>query len=167
VKRSAFKRKEPDPQAQIKEAHREYKKRSRLLGGRGRSRTGAIGSYHEGQWVPSQGQLGAYKMLQAMERKGVIKDLVHEEVITFKLFNEFGQVKTEQINIDYVFFHNGINKSCRWDWKPPRVVHTKQGRKYPRKIHADWFKRFELLQFCQPDHDYRILDKESYEWIDL
>jgi len=149
-----------DAQRQLREAYKLGKVKLR-------SRTGAIGSFYEDQWVPSQSQLGCYKLLKQMERQGKIQDLKHQEQIAFSVFREDGLRKVIQINIDFVFFHRGINRPCRWDWKPPRVVHTKNGRRYPQKIHEGWFERFELLKFCEPDFDYRILTKESYDWIDL
>lgn len=164
MKNSGFKPKLlPDPQRQIKEEMKLAKLRQRALN---RSRTGAIGSYYEGEWVPSKWELEWKKKLRILENAGKIKDL-RKEVITFYIYNEFGEKKSLQIEIDYCFYHVNWKKNCRWDAKPPKVVHTKHGRKYPQKIHSGWLTRFEILKFCEPEHDYRILEKGRPEEIDF
>lgn len=165
MKRSSFKLKLPDPQKQLKEAYKEAKRQARLLGLKGRSRTGAIGSYYEGEWIPSKWELECKKYLRFLEKAGKIKDL-SKETITYTVYNENGESRTEKIEIDFCFFHNELNRPCRWDAKPPKVAHTRQGRRYPQKVHELWKFKFEQLKFCQPDYDYRILEKGRI-WRDI
>lgn len=168
MKRSGFKRKEPetDAQRQLREAHREAK---RALGslGRNRSRSGARGSYYNDEWIPSQWELECRKMMHWREKAGEVSNL-RKEVITFKLLREDGLEKVLQIEVDLCFFHNGLKRECRWDAKPPRVQHTKWGRRYPWSLHREWLLKWELLQFAQPEYDYRILEKGNcYAGIDI
>lgn len=169
MRRSQFKPKIlTDAQRQIKEEWRKHKADLRAIGQAGKSRTGARGSYHNGTWVSSQWELECLKMLELRQEAGRIKDLKHREIITFSLYNEAGQRHKLQIEMDFTFFDLDINRYCRWDAKPPKVVHTKSGRKYPQKIHEAWLQRFELLQFAQPDFNYRLLVKGNcWEEYDL
>lgn len=168
MKRSGFKRKAPmtDAQRQVYEAHREVKREMQRLR-ISRSRTGAIGSYYNGEWIPSKWELECRKKLHWMEKAGEIENL-RKDTITFSVFNSGGLEKKLQIEIDFCFYHKGLSRHCRWDAKPPKVVHTRHGRRYPQKIHAGWMERFELLRFCEPDYSYRILEKgNTYEGIDI
>lgn len=173
MKRSPFKRKLLTPaQVQLREETRKYKqdlKASSLSTGynkRNGSRSGAKGQYYKGEWIPSQWQLECLKILELREKAGEITDLTSQEDIRFKIYNEAGESLELNINLDFSFFDKSINRHCRWDAKPPKVVHTRHGRKYPQKLHEGWLQRFEILKFCQPDYDYRILEKGNC-WRDL
>jgi len=170
MKRSAFKPKLPltPAQQQIKEETRRWKADMRSLGKTQGSRTGARGQYYKGEWIPSQWQLECLKLLELRETAGEILDLQSQVDISYVVYNEAGETRSYNINIDFCFFDKNINRHCRWDAKPPKVVHTKSGRKYPQKIHAEWNLKFDQLKFCQPDYDYRILIKGNcYYFSDL
>ena len=181
MKRSGFKNKVlTSAQRQIKEETKKWKRdikllswhNSELANSKGRrangSRSGARGQYYKGEWIPSQWQLECLKILELREKAGEITDLVSQEDVQFKIYNEAGEVLELKINIDFCFFDKSINRRCRWDAKPPKTVHTKHGKKYPQKLHEGWLQRFEILKFCQPDFDYRILEKgKCYEDLDL
>lgn len=166
MKRSPFKHKHPDPQAQLKAEHKLLKMRERALGIKGRSRSGARGQYFEDEWIPSQWELACRKQLRWMEKAGKVENL-RKEVVTFVIYNAEGTPKVLQMEIDLCFFHKDLNRECRWDAKPPKVVHTKWGRRYPQKLHAEWLFKFELLKFCQPNYDYRILEKGRVTELDF
>lgn len=175
MKRSPFKAKVLTPaQRQLKDEHRKYRQDLKALSQqtgfnkRSGSRSGARGQYYKGEWIPSQWQLECLKMLELREKAGEIADLISQEDIRFKIYNEAGQALELSINIDFTFFDKSINRQCRWDAKPPKTVHTKHGKKYPQKLHEGWLQRFEILKFCEPDYDYRILTKGNcYEDLDL
>lgn len=175
MRRSGFKNKVLTPaQRQIKEETKKWKQDLKQLSvktgfnQRSGSRSGARGQYYKGEWIPSQWQLECLIMLEWRERAGQITDLESQNRIPFTIYNEAGEPLTLEIEIDFCFFDKNINRPCRWDAKPPKVTHTKSGRKYPQKIHADWNTRFDILKHCQPDYDYRILEKGNcYEDLDL
>lgn len=175
MKRSGFKNKVlTSAQRQIKEETKKWKQDLKQLSvktgfnQRSGSRSGARGQYYKGEWIPSQWQLECLKVLELREKAGEIIDLVSQEDIQFKIYNEAGEVLELKINIDFCFFDKSINRRCRWDAKPPKVVYYRSGKAYPQKIHAEWLLRFEILKFCQPDYDYRILEKgKCYEDLDL
>jgi len=180
VKRSAFKPKLPltPAQQQIKDETRRWKREVKLLAYHNsslkkaysvsNSRTGARGQYYKGEWIPSQWQLECLKLLELRETAGEILDLQSQVDISYTVYNEAGETRSYNINVDFCFFDKNINRHCRWDAKPPKVVHTKSGRKYPQKIHAEWNLKFDQLKFCQPDYDYRILIKGNcYYFSDL
>lgn len=169
MRRSGFKHKAPLTQAQrqIKEETRRWKADMRSLGKpQGSSRSGARGQYYKGEWIPSVWQLECLRALEWREKAGEIDGLVSQEDIKFKIYNEAGKYLDLCINIDFCFFDKSIKRYCRWDAKPPKIVHTKQGRKYPQKLHEAWLLKFDLLKFIQPDFDYRILEKGNC-WKDL
>lgn len=160
MKQSPLKRKtEADPQAQIKEAHKEYKLRARAMGLGGKSHTGSRGQYYKGEWIPSEWQLECLQLLEFREKIGEIVDLASQIDIDYTIYNERGQSMELTINMDFVFFDNNLNRSCRWDAKPPKVAHHKGGKSYPQAKHKEWLLKFKQLKFCQPDYDYRILEK--------
>lgn len=162
MKRSGFARKEP-----ITEAQRQLREAYKLSKKKGRSRSGAIGEYVDGEWIPSQWEKHCKAELMLMFKAGEITE-PKKEVVTYKIFNEAGVFLVEQIEIDFCFYHNGLKRHCRWDAKPPRVQHTKHGRRYPQKLHAEWLHKFKHLQFCQPDFNYRILEKgNTWRSIDI
>lgn len=162
VKRSPLKRKILTPaQEQIREETRRWKMDMKALGQKSRGRSGALGQYHAGEWIPSRWQLECLKILELREKAGEITNLESQPIIPFTIYNEAGERMDLKIEIDFTFHDKNINRNCRWDAKPPKVVHTKHGRRYPQKLHAEWMLRFKLLQFCQPDFDYRILTKDN------
>lgn len=165
MKRSAFKRKPPATPAQ-KQWRNERSEWRAKFGTKGRSSTGASGSRYKGEWIPSQWQLECLKLLEHREVNGEIEDLQSQITIEYTIYNEAGQSMTETIEIDFVFFDKTLNRHCRWDAKPPKVVHTKHGRLYPQNKHRDWLTRFKQLKFCQPDYDYRIIEKNR-TWRDF
>jgi hypothetical protein len=177
MKRSYIKPKAPltSAELQIRDEFRKYKQERRaliaanspLLEMRGgtNSRSGARGRYHKGEWIPSKWQLNCLILLEWREKIGEITGLVSQDIIPFTVYNECGIPHQMTIEIDFCFFDKNINRPCRWDAKPPKVSHTRSGRKYPQKLHEAWLQRFELLKFCQPDFDYRILEKGN-TWLD-
>lgn len=171
MRRSGFKNKVLTPaQRQIKEETRKWKQDLKQLSvktgfnQRSGSRSGAKGQYYKGEWIPSQWQLECLKVLELREAAGEIKDLVSQEDIMFKIYNQAGESFDLQINIDFTFFDKSINRYCRWDAKPPKVVFHRNGKAYPQKIHAEWLLRWKLLQHAQVDYDYRLLIKGD-PWV--
>jgi hypothetical protein len=162
VKRSTIQRKPAltEAQKQLRDAYRQAKQK-------GRSRSGARGEYVDGEWIPSQWEKHCKAELMLMYKAGEITEPT-KQVITYTLFNEAGVGITEQIEIDFCFYHNNLKRHCRWDAKPPKVAHTKHGKRYPQKLHAEWLHKFKLLQFCEPDFNYRILEKgNTWRGIDI
>lgn len=153
------------PNQQWAKAERDWAKENRRPG---KSRSGARGGYHKGEWIPSTWQLNCLKYLENLEKEGKIKDLESQVDLEFTIYNEAQQPMKLKLNMDFVFFDNRINRPCRWDAKPPKRVHTKWGKKNPWKIHEAWLDRYEILKFCQPDFNYRILEKNNVtEGIDI
>lgn len=126
---------------------------------------GAVGQYHEGEWVPSKWELHCKQILRAMEDAGRIENL-RKEILSYTIYNDADEARVEKIEMDFCFYHKELKRECRWDAKPPKTAHTKRGRNYPQKKHASWFVRYEQLKFCQPDYFYQILEKGKV-WIGI
>lgn len=168
MKRSAFRHKLPDPQQQIRDAHKEYKRRARAFGQGGRSRSGARGEYHEGVWSSSQWELECKKFCLWRLRAKEISNYRYREIITYEIFRFDGLKITEQIEVDHCFYDEIMKREVRADSKPPKVVHTKQGKRYPWKLHEGWFVRWDQLKIIQPEFEYQIWEKGNcYVGIDI
>lgn len=95
-------------------------------------------------------QWEAQKFIELLwrERAGEIKDLKDHVIITFKVFNEAGDYKQFQINIDFEYFDKNLNRVVRVD--------RKSTKKLVKKNQADWLMRWDLLKFSQPDCMYEL-----------
>lgn len=164
MKKSGFKRKPAltDAQRQQRDELLKWKRENRARG-----RSGALGSYHKGEYIPSRWQKECLIMLEWREKAGEISDLESQVDIPFTIYDQCGNPLDLMINVDFTFFDENLGRDCRWDAKPPKVVHTKHGRRYPQKLHEAWLLRWKLLQFVEPDFDYRLLEKGNCELDDL
>ena len=188
MKNSGFKRKPPDPQKQIKEAHRDHKREMRKLmesnsplaqamqevecASKGKSRSNAKGRWYKGVYFKSTWQLSCWNELEEKQSRGLIRDLKHEEIVTYIIKREDGAEHKEQIEVDYSYFDIGLNRAVRADAKPLRYrIYWRNGKrvKYDAdKGREDWFRRWEQLKFLQPDFMYVIWRQHStWRGIDI
>jgi hypothetical protein len=171
MKRGYIQRKPPltDAQKQIKEAYRQAKVEIKQYV-KGKSTSGAKSCQWKGVKFKSEWERDVYKELYYKQQAKLIRDLDTHVIVTFPLYNEAGEVKKEQIEVDFTYFDIELNRSVRLDAKQPKFAVNKRTLKRTNldAKRKDWFLRWEWLQFSQPDHMYVILRKHStWRGIDI
>lgn len=96
----------------------------------------------------SQWEAEKYTELLWREKAGEITDLQDHLVITFKVYNEAGDFKQFQINIDFQYYDKLLNRPVRYD--------RKSSKKLVKKTQPDWLIRWDLLRFAEPDYQYEL-----------
>lgn len=146
MKQSGFKRKPPmtEPQKQLREAYAAHKSSLKRQPKRIPSRK----AYVEGVLCDSQWEAEKYRELLLLQRAKRITNLEDHKTVTFKIYNEAGQYKQFQINIDFEFFDKDLNRWVRHD--------RKSTKKLVKRNQAGWLMRWELLQFAEPDFQYEL-----------
>jgi len=96
----------------------------------------------------SQWEADKYIELLWLEKAGRVTNLQDHKIITFRIFNEAGNHKQYQINIDFEFFDKDLNRWVRHD--------RKSTKKLVKRNQAEWLARWELLKFAEPDFQYEL-----------
>ncbi len=135
---------ETAPQRQIREAYAQHKASLKPKAKRIPSRK----TYVEGVLCDSQWEAEKYRELLLLQRAGLIMNLEDHKTITFKIYNEAGDAKQFQINIDFEFFDKELNRWVRHD--------RKSTKKLVKRNQASWLHRWELLQFAEPYWQYEL-----------
>jgi len=100
----------------------------------------------------SEWEAEKYRELLMLEKAGLIEGLKDHLVITYKLFNEHGDSRQFQINIDFEYFDKELNRFVRCD--------RKSTKKLVKKVQPDWLLRFELLKLAEPEKDGKVIEYE-------
>lgn len=116
---------------------------------KGRKAINSRKQYYKDILFDSGWELQGYKELELRKLAGEIAgEIETHKVITFKLYNEAGDYKQFQINIDFEYFDKCLNRMVRKD--------RKSNKKLVKKRQPDWLIRWELLQLAEPDFQYEL-----------
>lgn len=157
MKRTAFKRKEPltDAQKQLRDALKVAK------AGFKANTTGQVRGrkcFQDGIRFDSESEREVYRHLKLRQAAGEIEKLDTHVTIVFSIKREDGAELKQSIGIDFTYEDNILCQRVRLDAKQPKFrinkrTGTKTNLDNKRK---DWFLKWEILKFLQPDYHYEI-----------
>jgi hypothetical protein len=161
MKNSGFKRKQPDPQAQLKEAYKLQKLAAKSVSrfGQNRKRINSRRKQYKGIKFDSTWEYECYLELERRLNAGEIENLDTHVLLRIDIKNESGAILRLTINIDFTYFDKVLNRKVRADAKPPKKL---DGQK------KDWFIRWNILRHLEPDYYYTIFRMHStWRTIDI
>lgn len=145
MKRSPLKRKPVDyAELLAKQAFRKAKSTLKVGTPRIKSRK----HYYKDILFDSTWELEGYKELEYRVLAKEITDLDDHVTVTYKVFNEAGDYKQFQINIDFQYFDKNLNRWVRKD--------RKSSKKLVKKNQEGWLLRWEMMKFAEPDFQYEL-----------
>lgn len=145
MKRSGFKHKQVVyAEDEIRKAFRVSKSSLKAKRPRMKSRKVYVGDV----LCDSQWEAEKYIELLRREKAGEITELKDHLVITFKVYNDRGDFKQYQINIDFEYFDKLLNRYVRCD--------RKSSAKLVKKVQPDWLIRWDMLKLSHPDFQYEL-----------